>query len=81
MNPNVPGNNIRVSFSDHLNSLIRVLKSRYLYIALLCFIAGAALNIASQTYLHNYMSEGKTLPMLSDLILDNLPVMNVALYL
>ena len=38
------------------------------------------MNFASQTYLHNYMSEGKTLPMLSDLILDNLPVLNVALY-
>jgi hypothetical protein len=59
---------------------ITVLKSKYLYIALLAFIAGAALNIASQTYLHNYTSEGKSLPMLSDLILDNLPVLNVALY-
>jgi membrane-associated phospholipid phosphatase len=61
-------------------SIIPVLKSGYLYIALLAFLAGAALNIASQTYLHNYTSEGKTLPMLSDLILDNLPVLNVALY-
>jgi membrane-associated phospholipid phosphatase len=62
------------------HSIGSVLKSRYLYIALLAFIAGAALNIASQTYLHNYTSEGKTLPMLSDLILDNLPSLNVALY-
>jgi membrane-associated phospholipid phosphatase len=62
------------------NSIGTVLKSRYLYIALLAFIGGAALNIASQTYLHNYTSEGKTLPMLSDLILDNLPSLNVALY-
>lgn len=61
-------------------SIGQVLKSRYLYIALLAFIAGGALNIASQTYLHNYTSEGKTLPMLSDLILDNLPALNVALY-
>lgn len=61
-------------------SVITVLKSKYLYIAILAFLAGAALNIASQTYLHNYTSEGKTLPMLSDLILDNLPVLNVALY-
>ena len=63
-----------------LESLPLVLRTRYLYISLICFFAGAALNIASQTYLHNYLSEGKTLPMLSDLILDNLPVMNVALY-
>jgi hypothetical protein len=57
-----------------------VFKSKYLYIALLSFIVGAALNIASQTYLHNYISEGKTLPMLSDLILDRLPVLDVSLY-
>jgi hypothetical protein len=60
-------------------SVYLLLKSRYLYIALISFIIGAGLNIASQTYLHNYLSEGKTLPMLSDLILDNLPAINVAL--
>ena len=62
------------------HSLVPVLKSRYLYIAILVFIAGAGLNIASQTYLHNYVSEGKKLPIISDLILDNLPVLNVSLY-
>jgi hypothetical protein len=61
-------------------SVLPLFKSRYLYIALIYFVIGAGLNIASQTYLHNYLSEGKTLPMLSDLILDNLPVVNVALY-
>lgn len=60
-------------------SMIPVLKSKYFYIGLLSLAAGAALNFASQTYLHNYMSEGKTLPMLSDLILDNLPVIDVSL--
>jgi hypothetical protein len=60
--------------------MLRLLKSKYLYIAAIAFIAGAALNIASQTYLHNNVSEGKTLPMLSDLILDNLPSVNVSLY-
>ena len=59
-------------------SLIQVFKSRYLYIGLLALIAGAGLNFASETYLHNYMSEGKTLPMLSDLILDNLPLIDVS---
>jgi len=54
-------------------------KSRYFYIGLLSVVAGISLNIASQTYLHNYMSEGKTLPMLSDLILDHLPVIDLSL--
>jgi len=62
------------------NSLSPVLKSKYLYISILTFIAGAGLNIASQTYLHNYIIEGKSLPMLSDLILDNLPSLNVAIF-
>jgi len=66
--------------SEIISSVIPVIKSRYFYIGLLTAIAGAALNFASQTYLHNYMSEGKTLPMLSDLILDNLPVLNVSIF-
>lgn len=66
--------------TDMLRSFFEVMKSRYLYIALISFFFGAALNFASQTYLHNYMLEGKTLPMLSDLILDNIPTVNVALW-
>jgi len=60
-------------------SLVPVLKSKYFYISLISVIAGIGLNFASQTYLHHYMSEGKTLPMLSDLILDNLPVIDLSL--
>ena len=67
------------NISDHLQSFFPVLKSRYFYFGILAVIAGIGLNIASQAYLHNYISEGKTLPMLSDLILDNLPVINVSL--
>jgi hypothetical protein len=64
--------------SDMFHSILPVVKSRYLYIGMLAIIAGAGLNFASESYLHNYMSEGKTLPMLSDLILDNLPFYNVS---
>jgi hypothetical protein len=65
--------------SEMLNGIIPVIKSKYFYFGVLSVIAGAGLNFASETYLHNYMSEGKTLPMLSDLILDNLPFYNVSL--
>lgn len=65
--------------SEMLNGIIPVIKSKYFYIGVFSVIAGAGLNFASETYLHNYMSEGKTLPMLSDLILDNLPFYNVSL--
>jgi hypothetical protein len=60
-------------------SLLEVLKSKYFYIGLLALGTGAAMNFAGQTYLHHYINEGKTLPMLSDLILDNLPVLDVSL--
>jgi hypothetical protein len=65
--------------SEHIKPLFPVIKSVHFYIGLFSIIAGAALNFASQTYLHNYMSEGKTLPMLSDMILDNLPVLDLSL--
>jgi PAP2 superfamily C-terminal len=65
--------------SEMLHSFIPVIKSKYFYFGILSIIAGAGLNFASETYLHNYMSEGKTLPMLSDLILDHLPFYNVSL--
>lgn len=72
-------NSVLVYTSEMIKSIIPVLKSKYLYLGILSIIAGAGLNFASETYLHNYMSEGKTLPMLSDLILDNLPFYNVSL--
>ena len=60
-------------------SLLLLLKSKYFYIGIVSAIFGACLNFASQTYLHHYISEGKTLPMLSDLILDNVPVIDLSL--
>jgi hypothetical protein len=69
----------RSTISDIGKSLVPVLKSKYFYLGLISVIVGIGLNFASQTYLHHYMSEGKTLPMLSDLILDNLPVIDLSL--
>ncbi len=73
------GNGILAYMSEVFHSLAPVVTSKYFYIGILSIIIGAGLNFASETYLHNYMSEGKTLPMLSDLILDNLPFYNVSL--
>lgn len=55
-----------------------VFRSGYFYAGLAVLIAGILSNFASETYLHNYINEGKSLPMLSDLILDNLPYMDVS---
>jgi hypothetical protein len=67
-------------FPELFRSLIALFKSKYFYIGLASLIIGTQLNYASQTYLHNYMSQGKTLPMLSDLILDNLPIINLSFF-
>jgi hypothetical protein len=72
-------NKLLSSLSEIFHPFIPLLKSRYFYLGLLSIISGIALNNASQAYLHNYISEGKTLPILSDLILDNLPVIDVSL--
>ena len=65
--------------SKHLQSFFPVLKSRYFYYGLLAILAGIGLNNASQAYLHYYISQGKSLPILSDMILDKIPVINVSL--
>jgi membrane-associated phospholipid phosphatase len=74
-------NNLKMGgrISEFIQPVIPVIRSKYLYLGLLAIITGAALNFASQTYLHNYMDKGKTLPMLSDLILDNLPLIDLSL--
>lgn len=72
-------NRLFAYLSEIFHCIVPVVKSKYLYIGILAIIAGAGMNFASEAYLHNYMSEGKTLPMLSDLILDNLPFYNVSL--
>lgn len=80
MNHNYKGGNKLFSYiSKIFHPYIPLVKSRYLYIGLLSVITGIGLNFASQAYLHNYIIEGKSLPMLSDLILDNLPVIDVSL--
>ena len=80
MDPVNSGKNKHSSvFSDIAKSMAVVLKSRYFYIGLLTLGLGATLNLVSQTYLNNNFEHGKSLPMLSDLILDNVPVLDVSL--
>lgn len=80
MNTRIKEKNRLLTFlSEMLHGILPVIKSKYLYIGILSVIAGAGLNFASESYLHTYMTEGKTLPMLSDLILDNIPFYNVSL--
>lgn len=47
------------------------------YAGLAVLFAGIQLNYLSQSYLHAYISDGKTLPVLSDMILDNIPMWDI----
>jgi membrane-associated phospholipid phosphatase len=68
-----------LSASENPNSFTLVLRSKYFYIGLISILAGYALNFISQIYLINGIENGKTLPVLSDLILDNLPYYDISL--
>lgn len=54
-----------------------VLKRPSLYAGALVLLLGILANFLSQAYLHEYTSNGRTLPALSDLLLDNLPYWDI----
>lgn len=75
----IPSKNHRIAFKSReiAHELLLLIKNPMFYLGLGFLIGGIQLNFVSQTYLHNYMIEGKTLPVLSDLILDNLPYWDI----
>lgn len=70
-------NKLLLKLIEIFNELYKLLLNPKFYFGVMVLVAGIQLNFVSQTYLHNYMQEGKTLPVLSDLILDNLPYWDV----
>lgn len=54
-----------------------LLKSKVFYFSVIFLVSGIYLNMLSQEYLHYYIIDGKTLPVLSDLVLDNIPYLDV----
>ncbi len=48
------------------------------YIGALMLALGIEVTFASQRYLHDYVTEVRTLPVLSDMILDNLPYLDIS---
>lgn len=65
-------------FAGARESLSRLVTSRYFYLGILALIIGEQANFAAETYLHNIITEGKSLPMLSDLVLDNIPYLDIS---
>jgi len=74
--------NFREVFRKNLDAIKkgvkRLLKSKYFYIALFIFLVGSASNLIADVYLHNFVSDGNKLPLLSDLILDNIPYWEIS---
>lgn len=68
-----------LSVSENVNSFKIILRSKYFYIGLISILVGYGLNFTSQIYLLHCINEGKTLPVLSDLILDRLPYYDISL--
>ncbi|WP_291858313.1 hypothetical protein [Marinilabilia sp.] len=66
-----------MKISELISELFKLLHNKYFYIGLLTLIVGMELNFYSQKYLLNYIQNGKSLPILSDLVLDNIPLWDI----
>lgn len=62
---------------DMLDGLRLLLGDWRLYAGLAVLFAGIRLNFLSQEYLRAYIANGKTIPVLSDMILDNIPLWDI----
>jgi len=71
----------KIRFFSKLNeikvNLFILLSNKYFYIAIAVLIAGIQLNFYCQNYLLDYTKNGSSLPVLSDLILDNIPFWDI----
>lgn len=59
------------------NGFLLLIKNKFFYLSIVVLGSGVYLNMLSQEYLHYYMIDGQTLPVLSDLILDNIPYLDI----
>lgn len=63
--------------SEIFTGLINLFKNRYFYIGTAVLFTGIQLNFYSQNYLLGYIKNGHSLPVLNDLILDNIPYWDI----
>jgi len=76
-NQDISTNKVLQKLSEIARELIKLLKNKYFYIGAATLFLGIELNFYSQEYLLNYLHNGKSLPILSDLILDNIPFWDI----
>ncbi|MBN1181293.1 MAG: hypothetical protein JXB49_03330 [Bacteroidales bacterium] len=67
-----------VTISDFFKNFILLLKNPRLYVGIVMLIAGIQANFLSQSYLNVHTQGGKTLPVLSDMVLDNIPFWDIS---
>jgi hypothetical protein len=71
-------NEVIAKLLEIFSELFKLLKNKYFYLGVITLFIGIELNFYSQEYLLNYMQTGQSLPVLSDLILDNIPLWDIA---
>jgi membrane-associated phospholipid phosphatase len=71
-------NSLILKLKELFKELLSLCKNKYFYIGLIALFLGGRLNFVSQTYLYKSVNQGITLPNLSDLILDNIPLWDVS---
>lgn len=77
MNQKIRENKIAMKFSEIYREIFKLFKNKYFYLSAATLIIGIELNFYSQEYLLNYIQNGKSLPILSDLILNNIPYWDI----
>jgi len=66
-----------LKLSEIIKEILYLFSNKYFYIGLATLIIGVKLNYYSQEYLLNYIQNGNSLPILSDMILDNIPYWDI----
>jgi len=66
------------SAREYTGEITALLRNRGFYLGVFTLLLGIQVNFVSQQYLHEYTTEVKALPVLSDLILDNLPYLDIS---
>ncbi|MDY0362853.1 MAG: hypothetical protein RBR08_15500 [Desulforegulaceae bacterium] len=74
---NFKKNKFLPKIKEIISNFFLLLKDKYFYIAVSVLIGGIQLNFFCQNYLLDYTKNGSSLPVLSDLILDNIPLWDI----
>jgi hypothetical protein len=70
-------NEVTTKLLEIFSGIFKLLKNKYFYLGVITLFIGIELHFYSQEYLLTYLQNGKSLPVLSDLILDNIPLWDI----